>query len=87
MRINAAYPPATRIVDDWSTRCNNCGKPSNLGARHAVILGYGDDNGEAGCGIVYEYEVSVGRVRSSAEMDAWGELRPLPSAVTQGAEQ
>lgn len=50
------FPPNTRIVEGWATYCNNCGKSSDIAPTHDVIYGYGEDNGDPGCGIEYEFE-------------------------------
>lgn len=53
-------PEATILVGGFSSRCNACGKDvSPEATTHDVLLGYGPQNGEPGCGIKFTHIYSV----------------------------
>lgn len=53
-------PDPTLMVDRFSSTCANCMKdadPSEKG--HFTLLGYGPDNGQPGCGIIWTQLLSL----------------------------
>lgn len=46
---------AVLIIDSWQSYCSECRKPAAWTENgHELVLGYGPDNGKAGCGAVWE---------------------------------
>lgn len=43
------------IIGSWSSRCGTCGKDADPHQRiHAVLLGYGSQNGQPGCMVEWD---------------------------------
>ena len=51
---------STIFIGGWNSRCGNCGKQCDPAEGfHATIKGYGQDNGDPGCGALWKYAVST----------------------------
>lgn len=49
-------PAATLVIGRYNSRCNACGQECNPHDDiHNIILGYEPGNGDAGCGIAWQY--------------------------------
>jgi hypothetical protein len=53
-------PAATVMVGRFHSHCNACGQECDPSTEtHDRILGYGPNNGDAGCGIAWQYVYST----------------------------
>lgn len=73
----------TLIINTWYSKCGSCGKDADPHQRiHAVVLGYGSQNGQPGC--MVEWDSITSDYDDPAIIEAAKAMRPDLPFIERG---